>query len=500
MPRMQHSVTSTPAAADLGLEWRHGFERLGPAFHTPLVPTPLREPYWVARSEGMARELGLAEEWWHAQEALEAFAGNRTLAGSRPLASVYSGHQFGVWAGQLGDGRAHLLGEVRTPAGHWLELQLKGSGLTPYSRMGDGRAVLRSSIREFLASEALHALGIPTTRALCITGSDQPVRRETVETAAVVTRVAPSFIRFGHFEHFSANGQIDALRQLTDHVIDHFYPDCRHTANPAAALLAAVTQRTANLMADWQAVGFMHGVMNTDNMSILGLTIDYGPFQFMDGFDPAHICNHSDHAGRYAYSRQPQIAYWNLFALAQALMPLMADQDAALAALEPYKSLFPAALDTRMAAKLGQSQASDATRALVQDVLALMARERTDWTIFWRRLGDHVAGAPADTVRDLFVDRAAIERWLLQYQELLAPSAQALAAGLMRKTNPAIVLRNHVAEEVIAHAKLKAFEPIQDLLTLLESPFDEHPAHPRWSDWTGFPPDWASHIQISCSS
>jgi uncharacterized protein YdiU (UPF0061 family) len=413
---------------------------------------------------------------------------------------VYSGHQFGVWAGQLGDGRAHLLGEVRTPAGDWLELQLKGSGLTPYSRMGDGRAVLRSSIREFLASEAMHALGVSTTRALCITGSDQPVRRETVETAAVVTRVAPSFIRFGHFEHFSANGQVDELRRLTDHVIDHFYPACRAAANPAAALLAAVTQRTAALMADWQVVGFMHGVMNTDNMSILGLTIDYGPFQFMDGFDPAHICNHSDHSGRYAYHRQPQIGYWNLFALAQALMPLIDDQQAALDALEPYKTLFPAALDARMAAKLGLPQASDASRALVRDVLELMARERTDWTIFWRRLSHHVGGAPADTVHDLFVDRAAIDRWLLQYQELLAQSDRALAADLMLKTNPAIVLRNHMAEEVIARAKLKDFQPIQDLLALLETPFDEQPAHPRWADWTGFPPDWASHIQISCSS
>ncbi len=497
---MQDRVTSTAAAANLGLEWRHGFESLGPAFHTLLAPTPLRDPYWVARSQAMARELSLADEWWRAHEVLEAFTGNRPLAGSRPLASVYSGHQFGVWAGQLGDGRAHLLGEVRTPTGQWLELQLKGSGLTPYSRMGDGRAVLRSSIREFLASEAMHALGIPTTRALCITGSDQPVRRETMETAAVVTRVAPSFIRFGHFEHFSATGQTHELGLLTDDVIERFYPDCQSAANPAAALLAAVTQRTAALAAGWPAMGFMHGVMNTDNMSILGLTIDYGPYQFMDGFDPDHICNHTDHAGRYAYKRQPQVAYWNLFALGQALLPLIGEPDAAMAALEPFKTLFPAALDARMAAKLGLAQASDATRTLVQDLLALMARERTDWTIFWRRLSDHVAGAPADAVHDLFVDRPAAARWMLQYQELLAQSDQALAAGLMRNANPAIVLRNHLAEEVIAHAKIKAFEPLQDLLGLLEKPFDEHPSHPRWADWTGFPPDWASHIQISCSS
>ena len=499
-PRMLDSATVPDAAHDLGLDWDNAFERLGGDFHTRLPPVPLRDPYWVGRSAAMARELGLADDWWRTHEALEAFSGNRPLAGSAPLASVYSGHQFGVWAGQLGDGRALLLGEVQTPGGDTLELQLKGSGLTPYSRMGDGRAVLRSSIREFLCSEAMQHLSIPTTRALCVTGSDQPVRREEIETAAVVTRVAPSFIRFGHFEHFSYADRREQLQALADFVIDRFYPECRDAAQPYAALLAEVTRRTAALVAQWQAAGFMHGVMNTDNMSILGLTIDYGPFQFMDGFDPAHICNHSDHAGRYAYQRQPQIAHWNLFALGQALLPLIGEPDDAMAALEPYKTQFPAALDARMAAKLGLAEASDATRALVRELLDLMARERTDWPIFWRRLARHAAGAPADTVRELFLDRAAIDRFLLQYQELLTLVDRRLAADLMLKTNPAIVLRNHLAEEVIAHAKLKDFRPLQDLLALLEQPFDEHPTHPRWVDWTGFPPDWASHIQISCSS
>lgn len=457
----------------------------------------LRDPYWVARSRSMARELGLEEDWWRDQAALEAFSGNRPLAGSEPLASVYSGHQFGVWAGQLGDGRAHLLGEVRTPEGGAMELQLKGSGLTPYSRMGDGRAVLRSSIREFLCSEAMHGLGIPTTRALCITGSDQPVRREEVETAAVVTRVAPSFIRFGHFEHFSHHGQHQALQALADFVIDHFYPDCRDQPQPCAALLEAVTRRTATLIAQWQAVGFMHGVMNTDNMSILGLTIDYGPFQFMDGFDPDHICNHSDHTGRYAYKRQPQMAHWNLFALGQALLPLIGEPDDALAALEPYKSAFPAALDRCMAAKLGLSEASDGTRELVGELLTLMTRERTDWTIFWRRLARHAAGAPADTVRELFHDRAAIDRWLLRFQALPAHLGQRIDPALMHRNNPAIVLRNHLAEEAIALAKQKDFRMVEDLLAVLAQPHDEHPAH---AEWAGFPPDWASHIQISCSS
>ncbi|MBU3740126.1 MAG: hypothetical protein FGM55_14385, partial [Rhodoferax sp.] len=263
----------SPSAFDAGLRWSHRFASLGERFYTPWSATPLPQPYWVGRSHALARELGLREGLLESEGLLQALSGNRPLAGSQPLASVYSGHQFGVWAGQLGDGRALLLGQ--TESGQ--EWQLKGAGPTPYSRMGDGRAVLRSSIREFLASEALHALGIPTTRALCVTGSDAPVRRETLETAAVVTRVAPSFIRFGHFEHFAATGQTDALRTLADRVMEDFYPECRlhdDDAGRYAALLRAVTLRTAALLAHWQAAGFCHGVMNTDNMSILGLTLD----------------------------------------------------------------------------------------------------------------------------------------------------------------------------------------------------------------------------------
>ena len=483
---------------DLGLTWRHRFSELGPAFYTPLSPMAVRDPYWVARSQSMARELGLEEDWWRSQAALEAFSGSRPLAGSMPLATVYSGHQFGVWAGQLGDGRAILLGEVEAPDGRSIELQFKGSGLTPYSRMGDGRAVLRSSIREFLCSEAMHALGIPTTRALCVTGSDQPVRRETIETAAVVTRTAPSFIRFGHFEHFSHGKHPDELRVLTDYVIDRFYPECRHAANPAAALLAAVTSRTASLLADWQAIGFCHGVMNTDNMSILGLTIDYGPFQFMDGFDPNHICNHSDTSGRYAYKRQPQVAYWNLFALGQALLPLIGEPEDAMAALEPYKALFPAELDQRMAAKLGFAQASEGTRSLVGEILALMATERTDYSIFWRRWARHVAGEPADVVRELFLDHGAIDRCLLQFRELATYEGRHPYDGsLALASSPSIVLRNHLAEQAIALANQKDFSMVQQLLQVLGKPFDEHA---EYATWAGFPPDWASSIQISCSS
>jgi len=495
------TLTSEEAlAADSGLRWNHRFAALGPAFFTRLQPTPLPEPYWVGRSVPVAQTLGIDSQWFDSDEALQAFTGNLPLAGADPLASVYSGHQFGVWAGQLGDGRAILLGE--TEAG--LEIQLKGSGRTPYSRMGDGRAVLRSSIREFLCSEAMHALGIPTTRALCVVGSDARVRREELETAAVVTRVSPSFIRFGHFEHFAAAGRQEELRQLADEVIDRHYPDCRdggRFGNPYAAFLEAVSERTAALLAQWQAVGFCHGVMNTDNMSILGLTIDYGPFQFLDGFDPRHICNHSDSAGRYAYNQQPNVAYWNLFCLAQALMPLIGDEEIAVAALESYKTVFPARYEARMRAKLGLREAAESDRALVDGILQLLAREKVDYTIFWRRLSGHVAGDNSQAVRDLFVDRPGFDAWLASLtarQAAEAPGApEGEAAALMARSNPGFVLRNHLGQEAIEAAQRKDFTGVATLLGLLQKPFDEHPGHEHFA---AFPPDWASTIEISCSS
>ncbi|MBX3611426.1 MAG: YdiU family protein [Hydrogenophaga sp.] len=486
-------------ALDLGWTWRNRFADLGPAFFTPTSPTPLPEPHWVATHPGLARELGLPPDAWASKDLLEALSGNRTLAGSRPLASVYSGHQFGVWAGQLGDGRAILLGEVDTPAGP-MELQLKGAGLTRYSRMGDGRAVLRSSIREFLCSEAMHALGIPTTRALCVTGSPQPVIRETVETAAVVTRVAPSFIRFGHFEHFAANGQTEQLRQLTDFVIDAFYPDCREgVGNPYARLLEAVSARTAEMVAQWQAVGFCHGVMNTDNMSILGLTIDYGPFQFMDAFNPAHICNHSDNGGRYAYHRQPNVAYWNLFCLGQALLPLMDDQQQALDALEPYKTLFPAALTRRMGAKLGLAEPQPGDAELVDGLMQLMAKDGVDFTIAFRRLCD-AAGGERESARDLFLQREAFDAWFDRWQARLQAQTgfdPVETSAAMRRVNPRIVLRNHLGQIAIERAQQGDFSEVDRLLKALAAPFDERAGE---DDLAAFPPDWAQQIEISCSS
>lgn len=512
LPMNLHAADQGPAPApspERVLDWQEGFAALGPAFYTELRPTPLPEPQWVATSAGVAELLGLDAQWMAGDEALQALTGNTLLAGSRPLASVYSGHQFGVWAGQLGDGRAILLGE--TASGQ--EIQLKGAGRTPYSRMGDGRAVLRSSIREFLCSEAMHALGIPTTRALSVTSSPAPVRREEIETAAVVARVAPSFIRFGHFEHFAARDQIGPLRQLADYVIDRYYPECRTaqalSGNACANLLQAVSERTARLLAQWQAVGFCHGVMNTDNMSILGLTIDYGPFQFLDAFNPGHICNHSDSQGRYAFNRQPQVAYWNLYCLGQALLPLIGDEDLTIAALESYKQVFPQAYGTLMLRKLGlPADAQDTPPAegrfasLVNPLLQLLADNAVDYTIFFSRLTDAVAAADSaapdfGAVRDLVLDRPAFDAWAAGYALQLGTVDQQAAVALMQASNPRFVLRNHLGEIAIRAARTGDFSVVRQLLAVLQKPFDHHAEH---APWAGFPPDWASSIEISCSS
>ena len=490
----------------LTLPWRNRYAALGPDFLSPVSPTPLPDLHWVAQNTALASDMGLPAAFWSEPQVLAALGGSATLDGSTTLASVYSGHQFGVWAGQLGDGRALWLGEIDTPLGPQ-EWQLKGAGKTPYSRMGDGRAVLRSSIREFLCSEAMHALGIPTTRALALVGSPANVIREELETAAVVTRVAPSFLRFGHFEHFAAKGQTPQLQTLADFFIAHQWPDLlSFDAGPAryTALLARVSERTAALLAQWQSVGFCHGVMNTDNMSLLGLTIDYGPFQFLDGFDPSHICNHSDHQGRYAYARQPQIAFWNLYCLGQALMPLINDQDLAVSALEGFKNDYPRMLDERFAAKLGLAQLVQDDHALIHSLLQLLATEKTDFSIFWRRLShavaalSHTSSSQAfEPVRDLFIQAQAWDGWVPMYLQRLEKQEAATTAQAMLKTNPKFVLRNHLGEAAINQAKMGDFSGVQTLFKLLSSPFDEHPGH---DDFAAFPPDWASSISISCSS
>ncbi|OYU12116.1 MAG: hypothetical protein CFE38_08400 [Comamonadaceae bacterium PBBC1] len=506
---------TSPASPLPVLDWTHRLTQLGPRFFTPLQPTPVAAPRWAARNDALRSELGWPTQLFD-DDHLQAFAGNALMVGSQPMATVYSGHQFGQWAGQLGDGRAIWLGEAQSVQGPQ-EIQLKGAGRTPYSRGGDGRAVLRSSIREYLCSEAMHGLGIATTRALCLVASPEPVRRETLETAAIVARVAPSFLRFGHFEHFSAQGDTDSLRTLADHAIAHHLPECleraeRWQGNVYAALLDEVQERTAQLLAQWQAVGFCHGVMNTDNMSLLGLTIDYGPFQFMDSFDPGHICNHSDHQGRYAYGRQPNVAYWNLYCLAQALAPLIDDHDMTLQVLEGYKTLFPRYLGDAMRAKLGLTgdlapeSEREADWTLVEDLMQLMAAEKVDFTLFWRQLSQAVVHQSKATtltdagwsaVTDLVLDRPRLLAWLARYTTRAGQSNLAAMGQHMLQTNPKFVLRNHLAEMAIRQAQAGDFSEIETLHNLLKSPFDEHPGMQAYAD---LPPDWATQLEISCSS
>eukprot|EP01034_Spumella_vulgaris_P034837 gene34837-42961_t len=403
----------------------------------------------VAVSPPAAALIGLDAAALAEQQAVDILAGNAVPDAAQPLSAVYSGHQFGVWAGQLGDGRAILLGDVATASGP-IELQLKGAGLTPYSRMGDGRAVLRSSIREFLCSEAMAALGIPTSRALSVTGSDQGVMRETVETSAVVLRMAPTFIRFGSFEHWSSGQQPEQLKVLADYVIDRFYPQLRTEENPYAAFLAEVTRRTAELMAQWQAVGFMHGVMNTDNMSILGETLDYGPFGFMEAFDSGHICNHSDQQGRYAYGMQPQIGHWNCYALGQALLPLINEVPAAQAALDVYQPAFAAKMDALLHAKLGLATEQDGDRELMDAMFALLQENHADFTLFFRTLSNLKTDTdePDHDLRDEFINREAFDAWAVRYRARLRAenSDDAARKVAMDAVNPKYVLRNYLAQ------------------------------------------------------
>lgn len=484
------------------LQFGNSFATLPTSFYTGLHPIPISHPYLVAGSSPAAALINLDPDEFNKEQFIQTFAGNRLLPGMQPLAAVYSGHQFGIWAGQLGDGRAILLGEVAAAdTSGDIELQLKGSGMTPYSRMGDGRAVLRSSIREFLCSEAMAALGIPTTRALCVIGSDLRVMRELPETTAVVTRMAPTFLRFGSFEHWFYNDKKNELKTLADYVIARFYPALSDKQNPYQALLAEVTRRTAELIAQWQAVGFMHGVMNTDNMSILGLTIDYGPFGFMEAFDAGHICNHSDHHGRYAYKMQPKIGQWNCFALGQALLPLIGEVDDVYAALDCYQDAFDRKHDQLLHAKLGLNDKQPEDEKLIESMFSLMQNNHVDFTLFFRKLSHiQVENPDADSpVRDLFIDRTAFDAWATQYRARLRQenSVDLVRGTAMNSVNPKYVLRNYLAQVAIEKAQNKDFSEVRKLFEVLERPFDEQPENERYA---ALPPDWASKLEVSCSS
>lgn len=478
------------------LNFDNSFARLPQTFHSRLRPTPLPAPYLVSFNADAARLIGMDQAEAGRADFAEHFTGNRLLPGSDPLAMLYAGHQFGHYVPQLGDGRAILLGEVEG----W-EIQLKGAGTTPYSRSGDGRAVLRSSIREYLCSEAMHGLGIPTTRALCIVGSDEEVYRESVESAAVVTRLAPSHVRFGSFEVFFYRRQPEQIALLADYVIARHFSHLEGAADKYSRFLGEVVARTAQLMAKWQAVGFSHGVMNTDNMSILGLTFDYGPFGFMDAFDPGHVCNHSDHEGRYAYDQQPYIGLWNLSCLAQALTPLIPLAEAR-AMLDTYWPAFGQHYLELMGAKLGLTRVGEEDAGLVEGLLDLMRAGRVDYSNFLRALGTFrsAPGEPNTPLRDQFIDRPAFDSWAASYRARLQrePGGDKERKARMDRVNPKYILRNYLAQNAIAKAEQRRdFSEVERLLQLLRRPFDEQP---EMEHYAAAPPDWAQHISVSCSS
>ena len=371
--------------------------------------------------------------------------------------------------------------------------------MTPYSRMGDGRAVLRSSIREFLASEHLHALGIPSSRALCVTGSDTPVWREKKESAAMVLRLAQSHVRFGHFEYFYYTRQHEQLKTLGEHVMACHFPACLEQDEPWLALLREVIERTAAMIAHWQAYGFCHGVMNTDNMSILGITFDYGPYAFLDDFDANHICNHSDDTGRYSFSNQVPIAHWNLAALAQALTPFAAVEKLR-EALELFLPLYQAHYLDLMRKRLGFTSAEDDDEALVQRLLQLMQQgQATDYSLFFRRLGEQAPADALKVVRDDFVDLAGFDAWGQAYLARCEHEGgeQAERQARMHSVNPRYILRNYLAQQAIEAAEAGEYGPVRELHVVLSRPFDEQPGKERYAER---PPEWSKHLEISCSS
>ncbi|CAI1663420.1 protein adenylyltransferase SelO [Serratia liquefaciens] len=478
-------------------QFENAYQHQLAGFYTELNPTPLKGARLLYHSEPLARELGLDESWF-TQDKTPIWAGEKLLPGMRPLAQVYSGHQFGVWAGQLGDGRGILLGEQRLADGRSMDWHLKGAGLTPYSRMGDGRAVLRSAIREFLASEALHHLGIPTTRALTIVTSEEPVYREQPERGAMLLRVAESHVRFGHFEHFYYRKQPEQVQQLADFVIARHWPQLQDQAEGYLLWFTDVVERTARLIAHWQTVGFAHGVMNTDNMSILGLTIDYGPYGFLDDYKPDYICNHSDHQGRYAFDNQPAVALWNLHRLAQTLSGLMSTEQLqqALAAYEPA---LMRAYGEQMRAKLGFFTQSQQDNDLLTGLLSLMAQEGRDYSRTFRLLSHTEQQQAQSPLRDEFINRAAFDGWYQQYRQRLQQEqvSDAERQQSMKAVNPKLILRNYLAQQVIESAERDDVSKLARLHQALLTPFADAP---EYDDLAALPPDWGKHLEISCSS
>ena len=403
----------------------NSYARLPARLYARLDPTPVAAPRLVRVNAGLADSLGLDPEELASREGVEILAGNRIPDGAAPIALAYAGHQFGHFVPQLGDGRAILLGEIVGPDGVRRDIQLKGSGRTPFSRDGDGRAALGPVLREYIVSEAMAALGVPTTRALAAVTTGEPVRRETMLPGAVLTRVAASHIRVGTFQYLAARGDAETLRLLADHVIARHYPEAETAEQPYRALLDAVVARQADLVARWMLIGFIHGVMNTDNTSVAGETIDYGPCAFMDAYDPATVFSSIDHPGRYAYGNQPSIALWNLTRFAETLLPLLAeDEDQAVAAakesLGSFAPRFQAAYLGGLQRKIGLATDREGDAALAQDLLERMAKNGADFTLTFRRLCDAAAGPEGDAaVRALFADPTAYDAWAVRWRRRL---------------------------------------------------------------------------------
>jgi len=468
-------------------------------------PAALPEPRLVDFSPRAAELINLASDAGDDPDLVACLAGQRLPPASVPLATAYAGHQFGNFVPQLGDGRAISIGQVADRFGRPWDLQLKGAGRTPYSRWADGRAVLRSTIREHLCSEAMAGLGIPTTRSLAMVVSEEGVQRETLEPGAALMRIAPSHLRFGHFEYVFYRQEYDLLTPLADHVIGEQFPHLATHRTPYRQWLTEVMELTAWLVAQWQSVGFIHAVLNTDNMSVLGLTIDYGPFAFMDAYDPDYTPNHSDPAGRYAYRNQPLAVEWNLSRLLQATLPLLSDDpegavEIGTAILDRFRPEYTRQLNAAMRDKLGLAEARSDDESLVEQLFDCMAASGADFTRTFRALckvGREHGGD--EGFLDEFADRDRARHWLSEYRQRLQAEARDDEARrrAMRQTNPKYVLRTHLAQQAIDRAQDGDFSEVRRLRELLESPFDEQPDRDAYAQ---LPPDWAQGVVLSCSS
>lgn len=484
------------------MKFKQDFFTQLPEFYSQVYPQGITKPQWLAWSDSAAALIGLTAP---TDELLLGLSGNAAVDGASYYAQVYSGHQFGGYTPRLGDGRSIILGEAIGPSGAW-DVALKGGGPTPYSRHGDGRAVMRSAVREFLVSEALHHLNVPTTRALAVIGSDLPVWRESQETAAITVRLARSHIRFGHFEYVchSERGRADKLIQLLNFTISQHYPHLSCDAAGYKAWFLQVVQDTAKMIAHWQAIGFAHGVMNTDNMSILGDSFDFGPFAFLDTFQEDFICNHSDPEGRYAFGQQPGIGLWNLQRLAQALTPVLAS-DELIAALNHYQEALVQPYLQLMRAKLGLSLPRDRTEEtdkqdleLIGRLTVLMEKNQLDYTQTWRRLGQLDPSSLHSSLRDDFIDTHEFDAWYQQYQLRLGKVDDIATWQTERNSvNPKYILRNYLAQEAIVAIEEGNLAPLQRLQQVLNQPFAEHVEH---EDLAKRPPDWGQGLIMSCSS